>query len=295
MEKKARDFVYFGNTNQYTSLSQMQSLYWACLLIPLCLAVISIVVKNPFPIIAFGIWSLLYWGLIIALRSNRIRKSFELRFLVNGLDSVLLVALFTIFFLTFNFLADYPFMSNSALAVVAVLYAVYVAVLIALTVVGVHKGVYDKLDQKTKSKKFIRISNYAAAFIPVSGTVGMTISRIVRKTADEKIELALVSICFVVLFCFISLGYVNFVKYYYCKKYNITCDEDGNRTSPKLEKPIKVKKNKSKVKNKPKERKKLTVWQKALVAVLAVLAIPIAAFVIVFIIYFIIIAAGKIS
>lgn len=32
-----------------------------------------------------------------------------------------------------------------------------------------------------------------------------------------------------------ALAHINFVMYYYCKKYGINCDEHGNTTSPKLE------------------------------------------------------------
>ena len=97
----------------------------------------------------------------------------------------------------------------------------------------------------------------------------------------------------VVSMCF-SLGHVNLLKYYYCKKYKIYCDEYGNTTSPDLEYHKKAKRNKVERKgvlleqpnasNSKSKKKKIPLIVKILIGVLS---IPIILIFIVFLVFFI--------
>ena len=114
--------------------------------------------------------------------------------------------------------------------------------------------VYKKYAQMEKNKRPIEIA--AVSIIPVSGTIGLVIGRIITRGLDiEKNIIAyVVFVIFIVVSMCFSLGHVNLLKYYYCKKYKIYCDESGDTTSPDLEYHKKAKRNKA-------ERKKVLLEQ----------------------------------
>ena len=154
--------------------------------------------------------------------------------------------------------------------------------------------VYKKYAQMEKNKRPIEIA--AVSIIPVSGTIGLVIGRIITRGFDiGKNTIAYVAfvIFIVVSMCF-SLGHVNLLKYYYCKKYKIYCDKYGNTTSPDLEYHKKAKRNKVERKgvlleqpnasNSKSKKKKISLLVKILIGVFS---IPIIFILIVFLVFFI--------
>ena len=90
------------------------------------------------------------------------------------------------------------------------------------------------------------------------------------------------------------LAHINFVQYFYCKKYKIYCDESGDTTSPDLEYHKKTKRNKAErkkvllerpnVSNDKSSKKKIPLIVKILIGVFS---IPIIFILIVFLVFFI--------
>lgn len=101
MKKNACDLIYL-DTKRYTSPRNLKTVYFAIIIIPLSMAVMGIAAintigvnwKSLFPLVSIGIWSLLYWLLILILQCRKAKKTFELRFLVNGLSGLLVSSIF---------------------------------------------------------------------------------------------------------------------------------------------------------------------------------------------------------
>ncbi|MBQ4120498.1 MAG: hypothetical protein IJD35_00640 [Clostridia bacterium] len=228
---------------------------------------------------------------MLTIQSKKTKKTFELRFLVNGISGLFISSLFWLFFASFNLVADTPIVSFPFMLSILCFYLVFSALYIGLVILGVHKGIYQKIKEKSQTPRFLAISSFFAAILPSAGVLGMYTSKTLRQYASVSTQNVLVTMAFVLIVFLPSLAHINFVQYYYCKKYEIFCDEDGNTTSPKLERQIRVKKTKAK--NKMHEigksdarvsKKKLPLIIKILIGIVSV---PIALFVIVFIVFLI--------
>lgn len=282
MRKKICDFIYLDAKN-YISLGSLKVFYWGVFIIPFMMCVIGIVSikmagvswKSLFPLVSIGIWSLLYWTFVLILQSKHIKKTFALRFLVNGIAGLFISSLFWIFFVSFNIASDTPFLKFDFFLWILFFYLLFTVLYIAIIIFGVHKGIYGKIKEKSQSsKKWRMIMRLSAVFLPVSGVCGMYTERLLRANASVNVRVTVGTIGFILLIFVPGLANINFVQYYYCKKHKITCDEDGEETSPNLEKPLKKPKKKTR-KNPKKEKKKLPLLLKILI-VLA--CIPVAIF-----------------
>lgn len=85
MREKVRDLIYL-DTKRYMSLANLRVFYWAIIIIPFFMVVMSVVSINMiglnprslFPLASVAIWSLLYWVFVLTIQSKRTKKSFEL-------------------------------------------------------------------------------------------------------------------------------------------------------------------------------------------------------------------------
>jgi hypothetical protein len=119
--------------------------------------------------------------------------------------------------------------------------------------------------------------------------MGMHTSKMLRAHASDAVQDIVGTVALVFVIFAPILAHINFVQYYYCKKYEILCDEYGDATSPNLERKIKEKK----VKNESRDtngsatvitKKKIPLIVKILIGIVAV---PITFFVVVFLVFFI--------
>lgn len=257
MEQKAKALVYL-DTGRYISLESLKYFYLAGFFFTLFMLIASIAGKVLFPIMSMLIWTVLYWVFIGILSSKRVKKTFQLRFLVNGISSVFMSALFLLF--GFSIILTSGMLPAESVLWLTVIYILFSVLYCAVVVVGVHKGVFGKINEKSQNKTFMMISAMAGAFIPCTGAVGVFVSRFVKNIAGADVQAILAFFGFIYILFATILGYINFVQYYYCKKYSITCDENGNSTSPKLEPPPKKKKG------------ELNIIVKVLIRILLVLA-----------------------
>lgn len=291
MRKKARAFVYL-NTKNYISYEFLTNFYWLVIIVPFFISIIGLYLinvhgvnwKSLFPIVSIAIWTVLYWILVLTIKNKHVKKSFELRFLVNGLVGVAISSLIWIFGVSWNLMADQPFLNFKFWLWMIPIYIIVSIFYIGFIVSGVHNGVYSKIKGKTLA--FLSTSlSLAVAF-------GMIISRLLRESVSLKVQHIVITICFVALIFVPILTHINFVQYYYCKKYNILCDEYGNTTSPDLEPQIKVKQIKAKKEtsektDKPDNRppkKKIPLIIKILIGIVSA---PIIFYIIVFIVLFV--------
>ena len=299
MNEKVRDLIYL-DSKRYISIQSLRVLYWAISIIPLIMITWGIVAINTiginwrslFPLISITVWSLLYWTLVLTVQRKKSKKTFELRFLVNGLSGLLISSLFWILYSSLSLLNNNPLISFDFLLWILLFYFLSSVLYIGLVVLGTHKGIYKKIKKKSQTPKALAISAFFAAILPTTGVMGMYTSRVLRAYASAAVQDFVGTIALVLVIFLPILGHINFVQYFYCKKYKIFCDENGNSTSPNLEhqrkrKGIKAKKeefNQADVSGSKTRNKKIPLVIKVLIAILGV---PIVFFVIVFIVFFI--------
>lgn len=118
---------------------------------------------------------------------------------------------------------------------------------------------------------------FFAAVLTGAGISGMYTSKLLRVYACISVKNIVATISFVLLIFLPALAHINFVQFYYCKKYGIDCDEHGNTMSPELEwKPKKVKKVKESKKTGKNGKKKMSLILKVIIGITC---IPIAVFI----------------
>ena len=299
MRKKARDLIYL-NTKRYISLDSLIVFYWACILLPLIMVVFGIAAiktygvnwKSLFPLVSIATWSLVYWGFVLTIRSKRTKKTFELRFLVNGIAGLLISSLFWILYATAGLLEENSGFNFRLALWILLFYLLFSFTYVMLIAFGVQNGSWQKIRQKSQAPRVIALDAFFASLIPISGILGMLTSRWLRSHTDDGVQDLVAAICLISVIFIPALAHINFVQYYYCKKYRILCDENGDATSPKLEPRIKVKQSKKEKENdskessenKKKSKKKIPLAIKIL---LGIIAAPIVFFIIVFLVFFI--------
>ena len=104
-----------------------------------------------------------------------------------------------------------------------------------LIILGVHKGVFEKVRKFGSLAKVLALDALLASLIPIAGILGRIDAKLLAENASVSTQNSVITAAFVVLIFITALGNLNFVQYYYCKKYDILHDENGDTTSPKLE------------------------------------------------------------
>lgn len=296
IKDNARDLIYL-DTRRYMSLDNLRVFYWAIIIIPIIMVTwgiaaintVGVNLRSLFPLISIGIWSLLYWLFVLIIQSPKVKKTFELRFLVNGISGFLISSLFWILYASLSLLDNNQIIGFDFSLWILFFYLLFSAFYIGLVVLGVRKGIFKKIKEKSQTPKALAISAFFSAILPSAGVMGMYTSRMLRAHASDAVQNIVGTVALVLVIFAPILAHINFVQYYYCKKYEILCDEYGDTTSPNLERKTKEKKTQ----NKPHDangsvtvitKKKLPLIFKILIGIVAV---PIAFFVIVFLVFFI--------
>ena len=302
MREKAKDLVYL-NTDNYISIDSLMTFYWEIIIIPLIMIVFGVASirtigvnwKSLFPLISIGVWSLLYWMFVLILRSGKIKKTFELRFLVNGTFGIFMSSLFyllvTSLITSGNLVADNQLFGFDFSLWILLFYLLFSGLYIGAIVFGVHKGIFRRIKEKSQTPIALAISAFFSALIPSAGAMGMFASRILRENASKSVQYVIGMGALALAMFLTALAHINFVQYHYCKKYKILCDENGKSTSPKLEYKVKDK-NRSKSKDLNRadtsvnlhSKKKTNLTIKILVGIISV---PVVFIIVVFLVFFI--------
>ncbi len=242
MRDKAKNLIYLDSGN-YISLESLRVFYWGIIIIPIYNMIIGIAGKLFFPIVSTVLWSVLYWIFVLTVQSNRIKKTFELRFFVNGVVGTFISLLFWILFSSFS-LASGQTVDLIAWSLIG--YLLFSLIYVVAIILCVHKDVFANVKENSKTKIILKISAFFGMLLPCSSIIGMYFSRLIHTNESMDIEDTVIRILLIILMFIPMLAHINFVKYYYCKKYKIDCDEYGNKLSPKLER----KQNKKRKSNK---------------------------------------------
>lgn len=224
MENKVRDLVYL-DTKKYLSLNNLRRFYWCGIIIPFIMAVISIVSikynginwKSLFPLVSIAVWSLLYWIFVLTVQSKRTKKTFELRFLVNGISGLMLSSLMWIIFASFNLDATTSFLSFDFFLWILGFYLLFSLIYVIAIILCVHKGVFAWLREKGKTKTARILSSIFGGLIPVFAVLGMYSSRLMRAHASISTQYTVMTIIVILVIFIPAMAHINFVQYYYCK------------------------------------------------------------------------------
>ena len=296
MKNNARDLIYL-DTGRYMSLDNLRVFYWAIIIIPIIMVIwgiaaihtVGVNLRSLFQLISIGLWSLFYWLFVLIIQSPKVKKTFELRFLVNGISGFLISSLFWIIYASLSLLDNNPIIGFDFSLWILLLYLLFSAFYIGLVVLGVHKSIFKKIKEKSQTPKALAISAFFSAILPSAGVMGMYTSKMLRAHASDAVQDILGTVALVLVIFAPILAHINFVQYYYCKKYEILCDEYGDTTSPYLERKIKEKKEKNESRDTNGSatvitKKKIPLIVKILIGIVTV---PIAFFVVVFLVFFI--------
>lgn len=194
---------------------------------------------------------------------------------MNGITGVLLSSLFAIFFASFVFTSDKSFVNIGFVSWTIALYLLFSIIYVGSIILCVHKGLFSTIKRKTQTRTFTMVSSILGAAIPGAGISGMCMSRMMRSYAKIDVQYIVIVVLSSALIFIPALAHINFVQYYYCKKYDINCDENGNETSPNLEEKTLKNKNKKMHKTHRKSDKRKPLFLKILITILCV---PIAVF-----------------
>ena len=194
MKENAKDLIYL-DSKRYISIKSLRVLYWAISIIPFIMIVWGIVAINTiglnwmslFPLISIVVWSLLYWTFVLTVQGRK-AKTFELRFLVNGVSGLLISSLFWILHASLSLLENDPAIGFRFLLWILLFYLLFSILYIALIVLGVHKGIFKKIKEKSQTPKFLAISAFFTAILPGSGAMGMYTSKILRAHASVAVQ-----------------------------------------------------------------------------------------------------------
>lgn len=241
--EKARDFVDFVYNSRYAfSLSAIDGFYNVSIVVTVLIALAAFVGVDSFgftfeilfPVAAIAIWHLFYWlfkkKILLKIALNQ--STFEFKFLARGIAGFFFSSLFLLFFMgpwaIIKEIAE-GFVSGLLLLL---LYLISSVLYVGIVIFCIHKGVYKKAAEKVKSPMYLAISAFSAALIPASGLIGWRIRRVLEST----VSLSTQNILSTLLWSFVILCGICFhaelIAYYYCKKYKISCDENGNFTLP---------------------------------------------------------------
>ena len=278
MEDRIRNFVY-NNDHNYTSYGSVKCLMiCVCWFITLIAGTYAIIAKLWLFMAIFIVINCAFLLHLILLKFF-FKNNYALRFLSDGIVNMLLSSLFlpsayTILCATD---CDTDFVKYGTLIS-------YVMFIILHVVLMLCHSKFDKYQHTNQSLETKRTSLFIGSLIPISGTIGMIVARIIFGAFDFKNQVAVyvVFVAFTIVSLLFSLGYVNFVKYYYCKKYRIICDENGDTMSSNLE--PKKKDKKKKTRKQVLKGKEMNIFFKIL---LILIGISVSIFAILFIIEFI--------
>ena len=212
----------FNDAERYISLGLLKQLAGAYTFISVFALVCVFFGKALLWNIALLVLTLLYiagvlWFQKICDKIN----SFSLRFLVNGISAFMLSIYFLLLAFSFLSLEGYPVIWY---LIILLCYLALISSYNFFTVLNVRNGRYSR---KRAVKK-----NKLAFWVTTGALAGVNFIRLLKQSEDENINKISIAIFGCCVISFLSeLGTVNFLKYYYCKKYLLTCDESGNNAS----------------------------------------------------------------
>ena len=210
--------------DRYINKKDLKYVWIFCFLfISAIILIFAILVKKYLFCVLTLIWNLAY--LVFYSIAKKIKETYCSRFCVNGILSIFMSTLFLLLGSTVLFCTG----KNDGTAQTFLVYIVSYLVLALLNCIFidfcVKKGTF--INQKRKKGK--RAMIVAVLIFPILESIGVTVTQIFISALKSENSLTLyvfLSICEFIAIMSSLACYINLIKYYYCKKYSIYCDQD---------------------------------------------------------------------
>lgn len=224
-KKQAEDFVRFGE-DHYSSLKILKNMiyvYWGAtwiLWVPFAVAGRGLVFCIVITLLA-----LLYTTAYYVLKSNRIQKTYRLRFLTNSISisfMYLFFYLFTIFIINVTDIGSTLWQDCE----LTICFAAFPLLNVLFTLRAIKKNAYDKDKPKMRTGIIVKCS-YAAFF-------GMFIGRILERYLTQSQSISLIIFLVEIVLFFMSFASSSILRAYFAYKQDIVADAKGDTASALL-------------------------------------------------------------
>ena len=139
MKEKAKNLIYF-DADKYININSIKVLPWATIIIPIFILVGSIVKHWTGMIVAVCVWFFSSVLFVNILQSNCVKKTFRIRFLVNGVVSFYVFAILSLIMIATSMATG----SHILLWLLPTVFA-FVVVYICMVVYTVHIDGFKKI------------------------------------------------------------------------------------------------------------------------------------------------------
>ena len=239
--EKARDFVEFTNGRRKPfSVSALNGFYSISILFAVLMGFSvfvglkkgGLLLESLFLAATISIWLFLYslFKNKILLKITLNQSTFEYKFLAQGIFGLFISSLMWILFIGYDVIMKEIIYGFVISLLLLFMYLISSILYIGIINFFVHKGLYSKATKIIRSRIYLNVSAFLTAMSTPIVIFGLSLSRVFRRIASENTQnlVSVLALAFVLL-CGI-LFHREFVAYYYCKKYKISCDENDNFT-----------------------------------------------------------------
>lgn len=224
-KKQAEDFVHFGE-DHYSNLKILKDMKYVYLGAAWFLwFIFAVADRGLVPCIIMTVLALVYNVAFDVLKSNRIKKTYRLRFLTNSCSVIYMYLIFYLFPIFFLGASDEGITVWQVIEL-TVCFIAFPILNALLTLMAVKKDKYDK----EKPRKNVGVAGWAF----VGGVVGMSISRILDSFLSQTQEISFMIFIVEILLLLISLATPNILRLYFAHKYDIVASIEGETTSELL-------------------------------------------------------------
>lgn len=224
MQDNIKKFVYFGAEN-YMPLSTFKTMVPAAYLFLSFTAAVAGIAGNALvPTILFLSFVAINAIVVYTFHLWCPQPSFACRFSMSAFGILSLGIILQSWAFVILHIGGYMDLWDIVTAIAVQILAA--AVYILITKSRIKKGVY-------KEKKSFK-TNVNIGLISMAVFAGRRVGRrLLGADSSVAVTLILMGITFVAALCAV-LATMHLMRFYYCKKYDIICDEKGNKTSPLL-------------------------------------------------------------
>lgn len=258
-----RDYIYYYAKN-YTSLEILQWMIGVYAFLTFFACVASIMSNTLINGIIMVFLTLLYTIVVLVFQKKADQvNSFSLRFLVTGIFGAFSAIYFLLFACTFLDATRHGTLPSKAVLLLLLLLFTFIFHFTVLR--NVIKGRYTE-----KNMKKPKVSKVVVLCASIGTVLGISAARLFAPilAKHQAVVAGILVLGFTGVGCLFAIGTTQLWAYYFCKKFGITCDEDGENTSILLTHYDKVPKQKM---SKRKIKKKMSPLKKAFLIILLVI------------------------
>lgn len=216
---KIIDFVHYGAKGSFYCKRNANAIFIIGVLITFLFLLFSISMENERnKIISLILTGLIFTGNLILIMFSKLYKGnnkLHYEYTVNSIATVVLSFTFAAFLILVKMLSN---RSVYLYFIYFLIYACSVVINMVLLINKIRKGKFSEYLKKENKKNM----NSFVIKVSLFSVLGLIIGRVFAAKASVEFASTIIEIIFLALLCIISLGFGNFLKLYYIKKYNLS-------------------------------------------------------------------------